>query len=62
MVLAVVEHSTSAGEYLEGWPLVVHVFYYKTYYLPFKGRWSPGRTRKWTREVVVVVEDEDQRC
>ena len=42
MVLAVVKYSTSAGEYLEGWPLVVHVIYYKTYYLPVKRLLEPG--------------------
>jgi len=42
MVLAVVKYSMSAGEYLEGWPLVVDVIYYKTYYLPFKRLLEPG--------------------
>jgi len=33
---------------------------YITYLLG--GRWGLGRTREWTGEEVVAVEDEDQRC
>ena len=56
-----VDHSTSAGEYLEG-SLVVHVIYYKTYYLQFELFPGLGPTQEWTGEAVVVVGDEDQRC
>jgi len=51
----------SAGEYLEG-SLVVHVIYYKTYYLQVEKFPGLGPTQEWTGEVVVAVEDEDQRC
>ena len=62
MVLTVAEHSRSAGKYLEGWPLVVHVIYYKTYYLQFERFLGLGTMQERMGEVVVVVEDEDQRC
>jgi len=34
----------------------------KTYYSPFLTRWNLGRTREWTGDEVVAVEDQDQRC
>jgi len=48
-----VDHSTSAREYLEG--SLVHVIYYKTYYLQFEMFLGLGPTQEWTGEVVVVV-------
>ena len=41
------------SEYLEG--SLVHVIYYKTYYLQFEMFPGLGPTQEWTGEVVVVV-------
>ena len=47
------------SEYLEGRLLVVHVIYYKTYYLQFERFLGTGPMQEWMGEVV-LVEDEDQ--